>query len=161
MPQPNPTVPDPQRDLEAKAMLAELRLLHCETLQTEVERQQREIADLRRQLDLAVEPAVKAVSSRTPMPATGGDPLDGWGRLLESEAPPDRGVARSFLLACAARLMLQPASTLQRLTGEPGLARALKTARAVCDDATVLEQLTRTRNWAAATGSRQQSREKA
>lgn len=110
----------------------DLRDLHCETLQAEIERQQREIAALAAQLARA-EGAVQA-----PGKAVG----------------PSEPLASADSFACITRwtgaLLLDPAATLQQLSTDLKAAKALDDATAACRDKAITDHLNRVKVWARA-----------
>ncbi|MDR7124095.1 hypothetical protein [Pseudotabrizicola sp. 4114] len=128
----------PSDEKLSKAFLADLWLLHCQSLQAEIERQQDEIADLKLQLKEAL--PQKAVAS--------GNTFDGWKAIIARPEPMDPLVQRSFLAICAAMLTTQPEATLQQLKGDRALSKALDSALVACGDAAVVGLITRTMEWA-------------
>lgn len=128
----------PPDESQSKAYLADLWLMHCQTLQAEVERQQDEIADLKRQLKGSL-PQRAVETAHT---------LDAWKVIIARPEPMDPFVQRSFLSICAAMLTTQPELTLQHLKGDRGLSQALDFVLAACEDAAVVQLFSRTLEWA-------------
>lgn len=139
------------KEAEKHRMLAELRLLHGNSIQVEVERLQRENAMLARQLaetkSQKGNPKVAALSGNPAAPVASGDLLT---RLAHAIADPDRtdqGKIRFFLATISAQMLLAPERITHRLESEKVLSTALLTALKNCRDAKLLSVVDRSRKF--------------
>lgn len=132
-----------ERPLTDRSASLDLRDLHCETLQAEVDRLQKEIAELKLQLSQA-----QPVAPRPPERSDSSS-LEGWSALVLAGRPVAQDVAQRFLTFCAGRLLMHPQETLARLASDADLARAVDAALQTSEGSASNSHFKRVHAWAA------------
>lgn len=130
-------------ELEAQRALSDVRLLHCQELQAELDQVQKEKLELSQELlksrrtegsihaMVIQENRLRAVVSASSLEEEG---LDQIAERMAQSSEMSETVLRSFLMACAGHLVLVPEAISRKIDTDSSYIEVLKIARNRCGD---------------------------